>query len=334
MKYYLDSKNGDDVNAGTDPSIAWKSLSKLYTAFESGKFAGGDHVLFKRGGKWKPKARGGRVRVRNINGATHGNPLHLGAYGVGPRPAIDGEGDTGFYLVSCNGNEDRDENTAHVIVSDLKIAGNHATHIALTNCLDWQVRNCVVDGPGVGIGINGSSENVTIESCEVISGNEGVYIGKANESDSPHNISVLRCVIHDGTKDGIDFKAGCRDCAAEGNVIYNRQENGISARGENILIANNEVSGCERRGIAQFDKTGRGLIVYGNTIAQIAGDNTMGIAVSANSYVVNNVVEGCGRGLNVAHGVTTAMRNTFIDCQNGIAVREGARVIESFNKEV
>lgn len=45
MRYYIDSKNGNDTNDGRSENLAWSSLSKLETA----KLYPGDTVRFKRG---------------------------------------------------------------------------------------------------------------------------------------------------------------------------------------------------------------------------------------------------------------------------------------------
>jgi hypothetical protein len=300
----------------------------LYTAFSDGKFAGGDSILFRRGDRWKPEKRG-YLRVRNIRDASQDNPLRIGAYGIGTsRPAIDAKSDTGFYIITCNGEDD--QGTEHVVLSDLKIAGNLAVHIHLRSCVDWRVENCVTDGRGNGIAINGASRDVVIEACEIIGGKEGIYIGKADGSDNPTRISILRCRVHSGINDGIDFKSGCRDCRAVSNVVYDRDENGISCRGKNILVAGNEVYDCRGAGygIAQFDKAGDGVTIEHNVIYAISADPgraANGISVSGkNSIVLGNQIGGCDRGVLVAHGASILRRNTLQDCKYGVFVRSGA----------
>ncbi|MEZ5104294.1 MAG: LamG-like jellyroll fold domain-containing protein [Draconibacterium sp.] len=76
--YYV-SNTGNDSNAGTSESQAWRSLDKVNSFIPSP----GDQVLFKRGGSWI-----GSITV-NASGNS-GNPITYGAYGSGEKPAIYG----------------------------------------------------------------------------------------------------------------------------------------------------------------------------------------------------------------------------------------------------
>ena len=83
--YYL-SAIGNDTNAGTSTSTAWKTITKLNSSFNS--FRAGDSILFKRGNTFY-----GAI-VINKSG-TSGLPIIIGAYGRGANPTI-----TGFTKVS------------------------------------------------------------------------------------------------------------------------------------------------------------------------------------------------------------------------------------------
>lgn len=74
--YYVNSESGSDTNAGTSPSLAWKSLKKV----NSTAIQPGDQVLFTRGGLW----RGTLVP----QSGEEGKPVYYGAYGEGPLPKL------------------------------------------------------------------------------------------------------------------------------------------------------------------------------------------------------------------------------------------------------
>lgn len=76
--YYI-APAGNDENDGTDPAAPWKSVEKVNAT----AFLPGDMILFQAGGKWElaeplwPKGSG-----------TEGNPIVIGAYGEGRKPAF------------------------------------------------------------------------------------------------------------------------------------------------------------------------------------------------------------------------------------------------------
>jgi Right handed beta helix region len=79
--YYVDSRGGNDANAGTTAGAAWKSLEKMNaTAFHPG-----DRILLRSSSVWYgqlwPKGSG-----------VEGKPITLGMYGGGVKPVINGDG--------------------------------------------------------------------------------------------------------------------------------------------------------------------------------------------------------------------------------------------------
>jgi hypothetical protein len=75
--HYVDCTAGNDGNAGTSPSSAWRSISKANAA----TLAPGQSLLFKRGCTFS-----GPLRA-NWKG-TASNPIFIGAYGSGNNPMI------------------------------------------------------------------------------------------------------------------------------------------------------------------------------------------------------------------------------------------------------
>ncbi|MEK7477523.1 MAG: right-handed parallel beta-helix repeat-containing protein [Candidatus Coatesbacteria bacterium] len=77
--YYVDATAGSDTNPGTSEGAAWRTLKHAAAR----EFRAGDRLLLARGGAWhEPMVLNGR--------GDPANPILLGAFGTGPRPAIHG----------------------------------------------------------------------------------------------------------------------------------------------------------------------------------------------------------------------------------------------------
>ena len=80
--YFVNSQSGDDAWSGTTREQAWKSLSRVNRQV----FQPGDRILFKAGtrytGQLAPQGSGSEK-----------NPIHIGKYGPGPLPRLDGKGE-------------------------------------------------------------------------------------------------------------------------------------------------------------------------------------------------------------------------------------------------
>lgn len=79
--YYVDSVAGNDTNAGTSESIAWKTLDKVNAT----TFQPGDRILFKAGSIWN-----GQLYPKGSGEA--GKPIEIDQYGTGPKPLVAGGG--------------------------------------------------------------------------------------------------------------------------------------------------------------------------------------------------------------------------------------------------
>ncbi|MBK8173669.1 MAG: cadherin-like domain-containing protein [Sandaracinaceae bacterium] len=81
--YYV-SPSGNDSNAGTAPTAAWRTVDKVVGGFCSDVFVGGDVILLERGATFSET-----LSVCGRRGDP-GLPIVVGAYGVGAQPAITG----------------------------------------------------------------------------------------------------------------------------------------------------------------------------------------------------------------------------------------------------
>jgi hypothetical protein len=89
--FHVDSTEGDDNNPGTSRRKPWRTLEKVNAA----AFAPGDRVLFRAGSAWSSQL------VITARGAT-GRPIVFQAYGCGPRPRIDADGEFEDVVVLSN----------------------------------------------------------------------------------------------------------------------------------------------------------------------------------------------------------------------------------------
>lgn len=81
VTYYVDSSGGHDSAAGTSAQSAWQSLAKVNAT----TFGPGDRILLKAGGSWT-----GQLWPKGSGAAA--NPITIGSYGTGSRPAVKGAG--------------------------------------------------------------------------------------------------------------------------------------------------------------------------------------------------------------------------------------------------
>ncbi|MEN9327701.1 MAG: hypothetical protein RI947_509 [Candidatus Parcubacteria bacterium] len=91
--YYIDCAGGNDTNAGSTQTTAWKTLGKANTA----TLQPGDALLLKRGCIWS-----GRLTAKWKG--TQAAPITIGAYGSGNMPAIQTDSSTSSSRVEISGN--------------------------------------------------------------------------------------------------------------------------------------------------------------------------------------------------------------------------------------
>jgi hypothetical protein len=127
LTYYLDPVAGSDENAGTDPSLAWKTLAKA----GSHVYLPGESLLLKAGSRSV-----GSLTIRG--GGTATAPVTIGRYGSGPAPAIDGNGAKTVLFI---------RNTDHCIVEDLEITNRGSDQKAHTGIHFSASRQGAVYGP-------------------------------------------------------------------------------------------------------------------------------------------------------------------------------------------
>jgi len=185
--YYVDASGGDDANAGTAPTGAWRTLNRVNATV----FAPGDTLHLRRGGVWfgqlKPQGSG-----------APGNPIVIRDYGVGNRPLIDGNGQTGEAVVYLHNQE-------HIEIHHLEIVNDAAE--------DGDRRGVWISGSNIGTLHSIHLNDLYIHHIRGIAGQSleakrtgGIYVAMTDDAERPSrwdDIRIENCVIHDVRNSGI-----------------------------------------------------------------------------------------------------------------------------------
>lgn len=235
--YHLDAINGNDANAGTSASHAWKTLAKI----NSVTLAAGDSVLFARGGVWN-----GAFAPAGSGSAE--KPVIIGSFGSGPKPIIMAEekDQATIYVYNMPFVEIRDleivnKGALSGVTGSLRygvyIAAQGAgsvKHIYVSNLTVHDVNGSVIKNSGRrGTGIHAETwggekkswyDDLRIESCEIYTvDRNGITTGSAYYSPrkafTPHsNVIIRNNVLRDIGGDGI-VPIGCDGALIERNVV-------------------------------------------------------------------------------------------------------------------
>lgn len=223
--YYIDSVGGNDSNAGTSTSTAWKTLSKV----NAKTFAAGDKILFKAGSSYTGT-------LHPLGSGASGNPIIIDMYNTGNKPIINGNGATNAVYLTGQSyweinnlevtNNASSEGTRRGIF--LEAVGT-ANHLYVKNCYIHNVRgnNDFNSGKPTGgiilMGNGGSStkyndvliDNNTINYCD----RTGIYIGDGCGNGTSFvntNVIVRNNMINYPGGDGAIIM-----CALNGLIEYN-----------------------------------------------------------------------------------------------------------------
>lgn len=309
--FYVDPVNGDDLNPGTSPAGAWKSLGKA----SSTPMIPGAQVLVKAGEVITGTTSN---RIAPVSGGQPGKPIFWGRYGGdGGRPVITGDGGVHISLVNVNwvtitGFEIRNSptfavftsNAGNIVLEDLFIHDvGEGIHPTITNVTsDITVRNSTIrrirfaaDGGGQprGISLTATSLNWRIENTEI------------SDTDSS-------CASDLGSNSVFD-NVRLRDCGQEG---AGSDRSGLMLRGSNAVLKNSRIERATGDCL-QLSTTDGGTLVLNNVLQSC--DNCIGLSSIAAGDVTlrRNVASGCNR--LVSQGVANPrigdllyVNNTFV----------------------
>ena len=246
--YHVDSGSGNDQNAGTSSTQAWKTLERVNAMI----FQPGDQLLFKSGsrysGQLKPQGSGGPLNGEPV-------PIRIGKYGEGARPRIDGEGQVLDTLLL--------RNIEFWEVEDLEI-----TNLG-TNRVPWRTGvRVVTDGFGKMRHIRLNNLFVHDVNGDLRKNQEGcgIYFESRGRTNSSHfdGLLIENCHVLRTDRNGICQRNGSRTrslgVVIRNNLLEDIGGDGIKLWGSNGgLIERNVVRGGRMRcddyaaGIWPFD---------------------------------------------------------------------------------
>jgi hypothetical protein len=210
--YYLNSDAGDDTASGLSPDRAWKSFAKVNAT----TFQPGDEILLKRGGHWQGT-------LHPLGSGTAAKPLHLGAYGEGPRPVIDGAAGPAVLIhnqdawviegLEVTNNKDSKQDALKVWADPRR---PHYRFIRIRDCV---ARDAGESGIHVGDGTYGNYDDVVIEDCVSYNNQDsGIFI-QGKDYTEIRDLAIRRSVAYGNGWDGIKIYSG-RDGVIEYCTAY------------------------------------------------------------------------------------------------------------------
>jgi len=204
MDYYIDSRGGENGNAGTSPEEAWQD----FTPINDRSLMPGDRLLLKRGSHWK-----GQLRLRAVGTAERW--IEVTAYGEGPRPVVEGRSVGGAAEIHQSGTLDESTPCIHILEAGFlrvsHITVYHAiygllinnenesrSHIEVEDVIAYDIQNFGQDDP-----------RVNSAGIEIVLGR-----GRECRDLTVSEVAVRRCeCVRTGC--GFSFRAYGPDCRME-----------------------------------------------------------------------------------------------------------------------
>ena len=237
--YYVDSKNGNDVNTGKSEKTPWKTLQRV----NDHSFIPGDSIFFRRGSSWS-----GELTI-NHSGLPE-SPIVFTAYGKGNNPLIKNPGVQRGSVIRILAD--------YVVIENFNVKEAHEAGINIMQGSDYNIiQNNEASLCGMGIAVRGKHNLVTgnyTHDLKMIVNDEGgdndfgavgvwlfnsnnevsynrMFKCKAPSLDYGHDGGVVEfygdvdsCYVHHNWGELCDgaFEVGGREDTVSGNLIaYN-----------------------------------------------------------------------------------------------------------------
>jgi hypothetical protein len=295
-KYYVSSSVGSDniFRDGKSESSAWKTISRVNRKL----FSPGDSILFKKGDVWR----------ETLIVPSSGNSLSylvFASYGKGPKPKILGSEHCinwtvyrgNIWISATFVNDPYAGNRSEIFFtdSDDSIKWGNAKKTGIVDCVaeynwTWNANKIYIYSP--------TDPNVRYRAIEAPQRNFCISL------NDKEYITIDGLEVQFAKYSGIDFQGSypnldkhgliIRNCYASYFASKNGDGFGIDAAYSNMLIQNNIIHDCGRRGISirQYGAvTSHDIIVERNTLYN--GFHTTGIDLSiglTNTSHFNNII--------------------------------------------
>ncbi|HEY3371283.1 MAG TPA: right-handed parallel beta-helix repeat-containing protein [Prolixibacteraceae bacterium] len=237
--YYFDAENGNDINSGTSPENAFKSLNKIQDL----TVRAGDSILLKSGDVFIEK-------LFFTGKGEMGFPVVIGKYGGVARPHIKGNA-TQNEMVHIY-------NSQNIIIRDLEISNSGNESVFGLRGLKVEVKNY------------GDAHHTTIDNLFIHDVNGGLEINKGgggaiylqnsrDEDTIPSrfiNLLVENCIINDCQRDGIRMGGQwirSKWYPNKGVIIRNNVIDGIP--GDGIVVVGCDSALVEYNTVRNFPET-------------------------------------------------------------------------------
>jgi len=250
--YYVDATKGNDLNSGISEISPWKTIAKI----NNSTFNPGDQILLKRGETWT-----GTPLTVPSDGAD-GNPVTVGAYGIGNKPVIDGTGlSKTIYL---NGRSFINIDGIEIRKGDIGIFITPSATNGQITLADCAVHSSV-NNNAISIKDRG---NVTIDGCTIYgSGGNGVAAYTSNTTGwsdrKGHHVKVLGSKIFDNAKSGL-FVYG-DNAVVRNNEFYGNGSGDSGGLYHNVYLSGDNA--LVERNILRDAVYGDGLRFLGSNLA-------------------------------------------------------------------
>jgi hypothetical protein len=282
VTYYVDSVAGDDGRSGRAPATAWRTLARVAAA----SLGPGDRVLLRRGRTWNgPLSVGASGRA--------GEPIAIGAYGMGARPTVRG----GEICVLLSG--------SWLALRSIRALGCQWAGIEVRGD-DVRVERVVSEGNAAGVFVAASASRTAVVHSRLVdndvmsrltadvadddSGAFGVLV-HGDDAEVAHNtISGSRAFSYDFGSDGAAVEIyGARGARAHHNLAIDNDtfvELGNSRSADNVFEFNVVLSSRERssflvtRGAGSELGPVRGTVARRNTV-RLTGPSSQGFVCHA-----------------------------------------------------
>ncbi|MDD2589467.1 MAG: hypothetical protein PHV89_06725 [Fermentimonas sp.] len=265
--YFVDAKNGNDLNLGTSPDKAWKSLEHI----NKQTFGPGAKLLFKAGDSWYgsliPKGSG-----------TEGKVFEIGKYGDGTRPAIHGDGTNAAIHLN---------NMEYLLLRDLEITNYNSSEEGGISLKEWERRN-VTDWADA------------INPDQHVSGNNtkfGIKISAKDMGEVSH-IHLINLEVH-GVNGAIDQSK--ESTKHNGGIFIEITGNSIPTWFNDLRIENCYIHDVDRTGVSNVsswsnrtftslgDWTPSENLVIRNNLFERSGANALIVRVALNPLIERNL---------------------------------------------